>query len=105
MPKSPDLTLPLAEPITLARGPYISGCPDAAAKRQTDPTLEPRKAENGTGYYIVVTWSDGRTEQLSGFKDETAALDWIRLGSRAWIARRKKKRRDHLRRPDRQSTR
>jgi hypothetical protein len=58
-------------------------------KEQTDPTFEPRKAENDTGYFILVTWPDGRTEQLSGFKDETAALDWIRVGSRSWIARKK----------------
>jgi hypothetical protein len=62
----------------------------AAAKEQ-DPTFEPRKAENGIDYSILVTWPDGRTEQVSGiFKDETAALDWIRVGSRAWVARRQK---------------
>ncbi len=62
-----------------------------ATNEQSNPTFEPHKTEDGTGYYILVTWPDGRTERTGGlFKDETAALDWIRLGSRAWIARRKK---------------
>ncbi len=88
MPKSPDLTLPLAQPITLTR---YSIFVMARKREQSNLTFEPHKTEDGTGYYILVTWPDGRTARIGGlFKDETAALDWIRLGSRAWIARRKK---------------
>jgi hypothetical protein len=65
-----------------------------AAKERSNPTFEPHKAEDGTGYYVLVTWPDGGMDRIGGlFKDETAALDWIRVGSRAWIARRKKSRR------------
>ncbi len=86
MPKGPDLTLPLAQPITLTR--YSSF---VMARKRSNLTFEPHKTEDGTGYYILVTWPDGRTARIGGlFKDETAALDWIRLGSRAWIAQRKK---------------
>ncbi len=61
------------------------------ARKRSNLTFEPHKTEDGTGYYILVTWPDGRTARIGGlFKDETAALDWIRLGSRAWIAQRKK---------------
>jgi hypothetical protein len=63
----------------------------APADERSDPTFEPQKAEDGRGYFILVTWPDGRTERLAGtFKDETAALDWIRVGARTWIAQRKK---------------
>jgi hypothetical protein len=38
-------------------------------------TSKPRK--DGSGWYVEVTWNDGRVQQVGTFGSETAARDWI----------------------------
>ena len=51
------------------------------------PKLEVRRMKIGTGFMVFVTWPAGQTEQISGFRDEVSALDWIKTGSVGWVAK------------------
>jgi hypothetical protein len=40
--------------------------------------------KTGTGWYVLVTWPEGQTEQVSGFFTERQAIDWIADKSDSW---------------------
>lgn len=41
----------------------------------------------GTDWYVLVTWPNGRQKQIDRFESEAAALAWIANESKAWLAR------------------
>ena len=45
------------------------------------PKLRPRACDDGSAWYVDITWPDGRSEQIGDFGLEATANDWI-----AWEA-------------------
>jgi hypothetical protein len=41
------------------------------------PKARPRALEDGSGWYVELTWPDGRIEQVVTFGLESTARDWI----------------------------
>ena len=58
------------------------------------PRLESRPLKRGGGWYVLVTWSSGRTAQVNDFASETEAEQWISNASAAWLAARQTGSRD-----------
>ena len=56
-----------------------------ASKSTISPTMAPRALKDGSAWYIELTWSDGRTEQIDGFQSEAEIGDWIARKSAAWL--------------------
>jgi hypothetical protein len=52
---------------------------------KSPPTFAPRELKVGLGYYVLVTWPDGRPQHINGFKSEAAALAWIESKSQGWL--------------------
>lgn len=48
------------------------------------PTFRAMHLKTGTGWYVLVTWPEGQTEQVSGFFTERQAIDWIADKSDSW---------------------
>jgi hypothetical protein len=48
------------------------------------PILQIRHAE-GDDWSVAATWPDGRSEEIKGFKSESAANEWIANRSAAWL--------------------
>jgi len=48
------------------------------------PILQIRHAD-GEEWKVAATWSDGRSEEIKGFKTETAANEWIASSFVAWL--------------------
>jgi len=48
------------------------------------PLLQIRHAD-GEEWKVAATWSDGRSEEIKGFKTETAANEWIANSFAAWL--------------------
>jgi hypothetical protein len=51
------------------------------------PTLIPRELQDGSEWYVLVTWPDGRSEHVGEFASEPDAKIWIITKSAAWIRR------------------
>jgi hypothetical protein len=49
------------------------------------PILQIRHAE-GDDWSVAATWPDGRSEEIKGFKSESAANEWIANRFAAWLA-------------------
>ena len=49
------------------------------------PRLETRAVKHGEGWFVLVTWSNGRTAQIDGFADEPEAAQWIKISAAAWL--------------------
>jgi hypothetical protein len=41
--------------------------------------------KRGEGWWILVTWDNGRTAQVDGFATQTEAAAWITTNSVAWL--------------------
>jgi len=50
----------------------------------TMPILQIRHAD-GEEWKVAATWPDGRSEEIKGFKSETAANEWIASSFAAWF--------------------
>ena len=48
------------------------------------PILQIRHAE-GDDWTVAATWPDGRSEEIKGFKSESAANEWIANRFAAWL--------------------
>jgi len=48
------------------------------------PLLQIRHAD-GEEWKVAATWPDGRSEEIKGFKTETAANEWIASSFAAWL--------------------
>jgi hypothetical protein len=48
------------------------------------PNLQIRHAD-GEEWKVAATWPDGRSEEIMGFKTETAANEWIANSFAAWL--------------------
>jgi hypothetical protein len=57
-----------------------------------DPTMTPCPLKDASGWYILLTWPDGREEQMDDFTSEEEAQAWIDDESAAWLADAKKRR-------------
>jgi hypothetical protein len=54
--------------------------------------FRPIQLKDGSAWYVLYTPDKGPTEHIEGFYTEEDALEWIKLESTSWLA--KKKRRD-----------
>jgi hypothetical protein len=50
--------------------------------------MTPKPLKDGSGWYVVISWSTLREEQIYGFVTEFEAEVWIRDASPAWLAAR-----------------
>jgi hypothetical protein len=48
------------------------------------PILQIRHAD-GEEWRVAATWPDGRSEEIKGFKTESAANEWIANSFAAWF--------------------
>jgi hypothetical protein len=55
------------------------------ATQASPARFEPRQQKRGLGWYVLVTWSSGTTAEVSGFRDESDAAEWIKNDSAAWL--------------------
>jgi len=46
-------------------------------KESSGPTAKPKPLKDGSGWYVKVTWPDGRVDLFDKFGSETMARDWI----------------------------
>ncbi len=51
------------------------------------PTLQARELKDGSAWYIVLTWSNGQTENIDGFGSEPELNEWITTKYREWLAK------------------
>jgi hypothetical protein len=52
----------------------------------SDPQFQALPHEQlGQNWCVRVVWASGATETLTGFKNQYAALEWIRLKSANWV--------------------
>ena len=54
--------------------------------------FRPIQLKDGSAWYVLYTPDKGPTEHIEGFYTEEDTLEWIKLESTSWLA--KKKRRD-----------
>jgi hypothetical protein len=47
--------------------------------------VEPRQITRGKGWYVLITWPAGNSEQISGFATEVEVERWIKTKSTAWL--------------------
>jgi len=50
----------------------------------TTPVLQVRHTD-GKKWTVAATWPDGRFEEISGFKNESEANEWIAVKFQAWL--------------------
>ena len=48
------------------------------------PVLQVRH-RGGDGWYVAVTWPDGRFEEVDGFRSESDANGWVAESFLAWL--------------------
>lgn len=48
----------------------------------------PHLLKSGDGWYVQVTWDNGRTAQVPNFATEADAEQWIKNGSALWLTER-----------------
>jgi hypothetical protein len=53
--------------------------------RELSVKFESVKSNDGTGYFVRATWSDGSENQITGFINDTEARAWIVSDSRGWL--------------------
>ena len=51
-------------------------------------TFDPRPLKIGHEWHVVVTYPSGQQEQITGFKTEADAQNWITNDSQAWLKKR-----------------
>ena len=50
--------------------------------------FKPHPVKRGDGWYVQVTWDNGRTAQVPNFATEADAEQWIKHESAVWLAER-----------------
>jgi len=50
--------------------------------------FNPHSLKSGDGWYVQVTWDNGRTAQVPNFATEAEAERWIKNDSAQWLAER-----------------
>jgi hypothetical protein len=53
--------------------------------KQRTPTFTPSQDKIGSGWHVDVLRENGVPEQVSGFRSEAEAQDWIDHKSSAWL--------------------
>jgi hypothetical protein len=53
------------------------------------PILQIRERD-GRDWFVAVTWPDGSSEEISGFKSESEANEWVAKELEAWLDERGK---------------
>ena len=51
---------------------------------ETTPVLQIRHRE-GNHWFVAATWPDGRFEEISGFKTESEANEWVAKQLQVWL--------------------
>jgi hypothetical protein len=61
-----------------------------ATMNQPNPNVvfEARRLARAPGWYVRVTWPDGRRDHVPGFVNEDEALRWIEQKAEAWLSER-----------------
>lgn len=49
------------------------------------PVLQIRRSDAGQEISVAATWPDGRRKEVSGFKNETEANEWIATKFQEWM--------------------
>ncbi len=52
----------------------------------SDPKFRALPSELGQAWCVHVMWRTGKTDIVTGFENQYAALEWIRLKSANWVA-------------------
>ena len=58
------------------------------------PDFKPLSSKEGGEWLVIVTWPDGVQQQISGFRSEFEAEDWIRKDAFTWLQQHPKSRHD-----------
>ncbi len=53
--------------------------------RDKNPEMQPRELKDGSGWYVLVKWSDHPSEQVGGFPTEDEAQQWIKQSAASWL--------------------
>jgi hypothetical protein len=57
-------------------------------KKSTNaPVMTARELKDGSGWYVLFEWPNGRTRQMDGFQSEMEAETWIQEESEVWLAK------------------
>jgi hypothetical protein len=55
-------------------------------KKSTNaPVMTARELKDGSGWYVLFEWPNGRTRQMDGFQSEMEAETWIQEESKVWL--------------------
>jgi hypothetical protein len=54
------------------------------------PEMRPRELKDGSGWYVLVKWTNRPSEQIGGFRSEEEAQAWITESSAGWFMARSK---------------
>jgi hypothetical protein len=49
------------------------------------PIIEPWALDDGSGFYVAITWPDGYEEHVNGFWSFDDAQNWIISESKGWL--------------------
>ena len=49
------------------------------------PVMKARELKDGSGWYVLFEWPNGRTRQMDGFRTELEAETWIQEESEVWL--------------------
>jgi hypothetical protein len=52
----------------------------------SDPKFRALPSERGDAWCVHVIWNPRKTEVVTGFENQYAALEWIRLKAANWVA-------------------
>jgi hypothetical protein len=59
---------------------------EVIAMSMPTPVLQIRTSDSGRDFSVAAKWDDGRLEEISEFKSESEANDWIARKFQDWIA-------------------
>jgi hypothetical protein len=58
---------------------------DREAQRDSEPSFEVDENRIGEGYFVRVTFPDGKTEAVYGFATRADAIKWVRCEAIVWL--------------------
>jgi hypothetical protein len=77
------------DPGTIAAIPHCRGAKRSRRERRkmtaATPVLKICHHDGGTDWLVAACWPDGRTEEISGFKNEAEANEWITARFDEWL--------------------
>jgi hypothetical protein len=53
---------------------------------KSDPQFRAMPSQQGDGWCVHVSWRSGKVEAVTGFENQYAALEWIKLKAANWVA-------------------